>query len=96
MHRLHENFEDYITTADGVEFWYARDLQVLLGYQKWDNFRKVIAKAKDACTNAGQNVEDHFTAAGKMVPLGSGSVLSIRAFLTFTTAISISSFALPP
>ena len=73
MHRLHENFEDYVNTADGVEFWYARDLQVLLGYQKWDNFRKVITKAKDACTNAGQNVADHFPDAGKMVPLGSGS-----------------------
>lgn len=73
MHRLHENFEDYVNTAGGVEFWYARDLQVLLGYQKWDNFRKVVSKAKDACSNAGQNVADHFPDVGKMVPLGSGS-----------------------
>ena len=44
MHRLHENFEDYVNTADDVEFLYARDLEVLLGYpvylELWVKVRK--------------------------------------------------------
>lgn len=73
MHRLHENFEDFINTADGIEFWYARDLQNLLGYTDWKNFKRVLSKAKEACINAHQDVADHFSDVGKMVTLGSGS-----------------------
>lgn len=57
----------------GNEYWLGRDLQVLLGYAKWDNFLAVIAKAKDACAEAGHNCEDHFAGVGKMVQLGSGA-----------------------
>lgn len=60
-------------TDEGIEFWLARDLQGLLGYDKWDNFLKVILKAKIACENSGHLVEDHFADVGKMVSLGSGS-----------------------
>lgn len=56
-----------------IEFWYARDLQKLLGYEDWKNFVKVIYKAKDACLNSGHSVYDHFAEVGKMVSLGSGS-----------------------
>ena len=42
VHRLHRHFEDYVRDAGGVEFWYARDLQTLLGYKEWRNFMKVI------------------------------------------------------
>ncbi|NTU49768.1 MAG: DNA damage-inducible protein D [Desulfobulbaceae bacterium] len=60
-------------TEGGVEFWLARDLQHLLGYTKWDNFLKVVSRAKTACEVSGHIPSDHFADVGKMVDLGSGS-----------------------
>ena len=71
IQRLHKNFEDYAQQNDGVAFWLARELQVLLGYTEWRNFLTVIAKAKLACENAGQAVTDHFVDVNKMVDVGS-------------------------
>ena len=64
-------------TENGVEFWLARDLQHLLGYDKWDNFRKVIAKAKTACEVSKNNISDHFADVGKKVSIGSGAETEI-------------------
>ena len=58
---------------DGNEYWFARDLQPLFGYTKWDNFVAVIAKAKAACAQAGRGCEDHFADVGRMVVIGSGA-----------------------
>ncbi len=70
---LVNNFESYAKkTEEGVEFWLARDLQQLLGYDKWDNFLNVISKAKIACENTDHEVSDHFADVGKMVKVGSG------------------------
>lgn len=71
--KLHKNFEECAHNKNGVEFWHARELQELLGYDKWSNFENVIAKAKIACETAKQNISDHFAGVGKMVDLGSGS-----------------------
>lgn len=72
--RLHSAFESSAKqTQDGPEFWFARDLQGLLGYNDWKNFERVIDKAKTACQNSGQTVADHFSEVGKMVTIGSGS-----------------------
>jgi len=60
-------------TENGVEFWLARDLQRLLGYEQWKNFKAVVDRAKLACETAGHPVPDHFAGVGKMVGLGSGS-----------------------
>ena len=65
--QLHSSFELAVNETDGVEYWFARDLQELLGYTKWENFTKVIDKAKTACTNAKQEVSDHFLDVRKMV-----------------------------
>ncbi len=69
--RLHKNFEDCAHEQDGVEFWLAREIQVLLGYAEWRNFEKSISKAQNACKTAGYNVSDHFVDANKMVDIGS-------------------------
>lgn len=69
-----ENFEAHSQqTESGIEFWFARDLQHLLGYAKWDNFLNVINKAKTSCEVSGNQINDHFADVGKMVALGSGS-----------------------
>ena len=78
MHRdqitkLFRSFEDIAHREADIEYWLARELQVLLGYAKWSNFEQVIDKARDACRNAGHAPEDHFADVGKMVDLGSGA-----------------------
>lgn len=55
---------------DGVEFWYARELQAVLGYTEWRNFEKVIEKAKLACGTAGGIEISHFVDVNKMVSSG--------------------------
>lgn len=70
---LFKSYEDAVCMIDDIECWSARDLQKLFGYSKWENFSKVIDKAKEACANVGQEVLDHFPDVRKMVMLGSGS-----------------------
>ena len=78
IHTLTNNFETFAhKTEEGIEFWLARDLQQLLGYTKWDNFKNVILKAKTACELSGQDIEDHFADIGKMVQIGSGATKEI-------------------
>lgn len=71
--KLHKNFENCAHEKNGVEFWYARELQKLLGYDEWRNFGSVIEKAKIACKIAKQKVPDHFVGVNKMVDIGSGA-----------------------
>lgn len=68
---LFSRFEVAALEFDGVECWSARELQDLLGYSKWENFEKVIQKAKDSCKNAGELIENHFPDLRKMVEIGS-------------------------
>lgn len=71
---LVNNFESYAKkTEDGVEFWLARDLQQLLGYDKWDNFLGVISKAKMACENTDHIISDHFADVGKTIQMPKGA-----------------------
>jgi DNA-damage-inducible protein D len=71
IQQLFVQFEAVASDLEGVECWSARELQFLLGYSKWENFEKVIQKAKDACRNAGEIVENHFPDVRKMVEIGS-------------------------
>lgn len=78
--KLTKNFEDYAHQEDGVEFWFARDLQQLLGYDKWENFFNAIEKAKEACNNSGQDLLDHFPEVRKLVKIGSETEREIKDF----------------
>ena len=74
---LFRQFEEAASEYEGVECWSARELQVLLGYSKWENFVKVIDKAKEACEHASEHVLDHFPNVRKMVQIGSGAEKAI-------------------
>ncbi len=60
-------------TENGVEFWLARDLQNLLDYEQWRNFKAVIEKAKISCQGAGHTVSDHFMEANRIVRMPKGA-----------------------
>ena len=69
-----KSFEDIKhIDENGVEYWYARELMPILQYSNWQNFEKIINKAKISCKNSNINVLDHFTDINKMVQIGSGA-----------------------
>ncbi len=76
--KLKKLFEDHSNETEGVEFWFARDLQKLLGYVEWRKFLGVIKKAKESCKNSGVDILDHFVEADKKVQLGSGAEREIQ------------------
>lgn len=65
IQQLYSAFEQAALEVDGVECWSARELQKLLGYSLWQNFTKVIDKAKVACENVNQSTSDHFIGVNK-------------------------------
>jgi DNA-damage-inducible protein D len=71
--KLNRTFEDAVYVQDGIEYWLARELQLLLGYTEWRNFLNAIVKAKESCKTTGEAVLDHFVDVNKMVQIGSGA-----------------------
>ncbi len=65
---------------DGIEFWYARELQKVLEYNKWENFEKVIAKAKIACKNTGISENEHFPNIRKTIKMPKGAEKEIKDY----------------
>ena len=65
------------TTDDGVEFWYARELQSILGYSQWRRFLETIDRAKIACENSGVVPSEHFAYVGKTSPMPNGGAREI-------------------
>ena len=76
--QLMNNFGESSFKKDGIEFWFARDLQKLLGYEEWRNFLRVIEKSKNACENSNFNISNHFVDVNKKVQLGSGAIREIE------------------
>lgn len=74
----------FIKSDDGqkqVEVWFARELQPVLGYARWENFLVAISRAVESCKTQNVNVDDHFREVTKMVTLGSGSQREITDFM---------------
>lgn len=81
---LFDGIQEYINNEDGserIEVWFARELQKLLGYARWENFTVAIGRAIDSCKSQGINVDDHFREVTKMVTLGSGAKREVQDFM---------------
>jgi hypothetical protein len=71
-----KTFEELkLSNGHGAEYWSARDLQPLLGYTQWRRFEQAIERAMTSCETSGNDPAHHFAGAGKMVELGSGSLM---------------------
>jgi DNA-damage-inducible protein D len=70
---LFKKFEDACYDYEEVEYWSARDLQEILGYSQWRNFKNVIDKAQRSCEQAEEEAKNHFAEFSKMVEIGSGA-----------------------
>lgn len=79
--RLLAHFNAIATDAEGVEAWLARDLQLVLGYERWENFSSALDRARRACQAGGHRVGDHFRDVTKMVAVGSGAQREIEDVL---------------
>jgi len=79
--QLFAQFETAAAELEGVECWSARELQFLLGYSKWENFEKVIQKAKEACQYAGEEVLYHFPDVRKTILMPKGAEKEIEDIL---------------
>lgn len=64
-----------------VEFWYARDLMNLLGYERWENFEKAVFRAIESCETGGISVTDHFRDVTKMITIGKGAKRRIKDYM---------------
>ena len=77
----HKNFESIKKIdVNGIEYWEARELMPLLGYDRWENFENVVKKAKEACFRSGQKQSDHFRDIRKMVDIGSNTVRMVKNY----------------
>ncbi len=76
--------ETYIESdnrKEHIEVWFARDLQKVLGYARWENFQTAINRAVESCNTQGVNVDDHFREVTKMVKLGSGAEREVKDYM---------------
>lgn len=80
---LKERFDSIIKKEEkeNVEFWYARDLQVQLGYTQWRNFLEVIGKAMISCKGAGISEKNHFAKVSKMIDIGKGAKREVEDYM---------------
>ena len=80
---MKQGFDD-VTNYDeknNIEFWRARELMLLLGYDRWENFDKAVSRAMDSCETTGIEKLNHFREVTKMVQLGSGSKRNVKDYL---------------
>ena len=76
-----QNFEDIKhIDENGIEYWYARELQLVLDYKEWRKFENVIKKAIDACENSGISAFETFVGADKTIQMPKGATKSIKEY----------------
>lgn len=81
---LFDGVQQYINSEDGnekIEVWFARELQELLGYARWENFTVAISRAVEACKSQGISVDDHFREVTKMITIGKGGQREVQDFM---------------
>ena len=65
---------------NGTEFWYARELQIVLDYMEWRKFENVIKKAIVSCENSGISTFEHFVGVAKTINMPKGAKKAIRDY----------------
>ena len=70
--------DDYGNT---IEVWYARELQEILGYARWENFAGAIGRAMESCKTLGISIDDHFREVTKMIALAKGAQREVQDFM---------------
>lgn len=82
VEQIKEQFDVILhSTEENIEYWFARDLMPLLGYERWENFEKAIVRAMESCETSGVVISDHFREVTKMVTLGSNSQRGVRDYM---------------
>ena len=82
VEQIKEQFDAVLqTTEEKIEFWYARDLMKLLGYNRWENFEKAIKRAMESCETGDIVVSDHFREVTKMIFAGKGAKRKVKDYM---------------
>lgn len=74
-------FDDIRHEADGIEYWYSRELMKLLDYVQWRNFDNAINKAMISCVNNGNVAEDHFSRFNNTIEVGNGALREVEDYM---------------
>lgn len=75
-------FDEIIHIDDtDVEYWLARELMPLLGYERWENFEKAIRRSMESCEASGIAVYDHFREVTKMITIGKGGKREVKDYM---------------
>ncbi|MCI9315910.1 MAG: DNA damage-inducible protein D [Lachnospiraceae bacterium] len=71
----------HIVDDTDVEYWLARELMPLLGYERWENFEKTIGRSMESCETSGIAFSDHFREVTKMITLGKGGKREVKDYM---------------